>query len=81
MLVQIVIGFSYQLIALNQVYQNTYLTLFSKRVDEELKVVCLEIEKRYEIKFLEMGISKGHVHFPRLAPKYPAASSGVVYEH
>ena len=24
-------------------------------VDEELKKICLEIEKRYEVKFLEIG--------------------------
>ena len=32
-------------------------------VDETLKDVCLEIEKRYEIKFLEIGTDKDHVHF------------------
>ena len=32
-------------------------------VDETLKEVCLEIEKRYEIKFLEIGTDKDHVHF------------------
>ena len=32
-------------------------------VDEELKNTCLEIEKRYEIKFLEIGTDKNHVHF------------------
>jgi len=25
--------------------------------------VCLEIEKRYEIKFVEIGVDKDHVHF------------------
>jgi REP element-mobilizing transposase RayT len=28
-----------------------------------LRDVCLEIEKRYELKFLEIGIDKDHVHF------------------
>ena len=32
-------------------------------VDEELKKTCLEIEKRYEVKFLEIGTDKNHVHF------------------
>ena len=32
-------------------------------VDQVLKAVCLDIEKRYEIKFLEIGKDKGHVHF------------------
>lgn len=29
----------------------------------ELRDVCLEIEKRYEMKFLEIGTDKDHVHF------------------
>ena len=37
--------------------------VFSKDVDENLKDVCLEIEKRYEIHFLEIGTDKNHVHF------------------
>ena len=37
--------------------------IFDKEVDEELKQVCLEIELRYEIKFLEIGTDKDHVHF------------------
>jgi REP element-mobilizing transposase RayT len=32
-------------------------------VDEVLKDTCLEIEKRYEIKFIEIGTDKDHVHF------------------
>ncbi len=32
-------------------------------VDKVLKEVCLEIEKRYEIIFLEIGTDKDHVHF------------------
>ena len=32
-------------------------------VDEALRDVCLEIEKRYEMKFLEIGTEKDHVHF------------------
>jgi len=46
--------------------------VFSKKVDNTLKDVCLEIEKRYEIRFLEIGTDKDHVHFliqsvPRLS--------------
>jgi REP element-mobilizing transposase RayT len=37
--------------------------VFESTVDETLKDICLEIEKRYEIKFLEIGIDKDHVHF------------------
>jgi putative transposase len=37
--------------------------VFDKDVDIVLKEVCLEIEKRYQIKFLEIGTDKDHVHF------------------
>ena len=32
-------------------------------VDLSLKEICLEIAKRYEIHFLEIGTDKDHVHF------------------
>lgn len=35
----------------------------NKDVDKVLKDVCLEIENRYEIRFLEIGSDKDHVHF------------------
>jgi REP element-mobilizing transposase RayT len=46
--------------------------LFSEAVDMTIKEVCLEIEKRYEVHFLEVGTDKDHVHFlvqsiPRLS--------------
>ena len=37
--------------------------VFDERVDEVLREVCLEIEKRYEIKFVEIGVDKDHVIF------------------
>jgi REP element-mobilizing transposase RayT len=37
--------------------------VFDERVDETVKDVCMEIEKRYQVKFLEIGIDKDHVHF------------------
>ena len=37
--------------------------VFDQKVDEILKVVCLEISKRYEIEFIEIGTDKDHVHF------------------
>ena len=37
--------------------------VFDEQVDAVLKEVCLEIEKRYEIKFVEIGVDKDHVHF------------------
>jgi len=32
-------------------------------VDSELKEVCLEIENCFQVKFLEIGTDKDHVHF------------------
>ena len=37
--------------------------IFDQKVDHELRNVCMEIEKRYEVKFLEIGVDKDHVHF------------------
>jgi REP element-mobilizing transposase RayT len=32
-------------------------------IEKEIKRICLEIEKRYMVKFLEIGADKHHVHF------------------
>jgi putative transposase len=37
--------------------------VFSEAVDQSLKEICLEISKRYEIAFIEIGTDKDHVHF------------------
>ncbi len=38
--------------------------LFSlKQLTRSLKDICLEISKRYEIEFIEIGTDKDHVHF------------------
>ena len=37
--------------------------VFDERVESVLREVCLDIEKRYELKFLEIGVDKDHVHF------------------
>lgn len=37
--------------------------IFDAVVDYTLRDVCLEIEKRYEIEFLEIGTDRDHVHF------------------
>jgi len=37
--------------------------VFGRHVDEVVKEVCLEIEKRYEVKFLEIGTDRDHAHF------------------
>ena len=37
--------------------------VFSESVDQSLKEICLEISKRYEIAFIEIGTDNDHVHF------------------
>ena len=37
--------------------------VFEEEVDGVLQEVCQEIEKRYDIRFLEIGADKDHVHF------------------
>ena len=37
--------------------------VFGEEVEKELKNICLEISKRYEIIFLEIGTDENHVHF------------------
>ena len=37
--------------------------VLDSRVDVQVRDTCLEIEKRYEVKFLEIGSDSGHVHF------------------
>jgi len=38
-------------------------SVMDEHVDEVLKEICLEIEKRYQVKFLEIGTDKDHVDF------------------
>ena len=49
-------------------------TVFSEVVEAKLKEVCAEIQKRYEIEFLEIGSDGDHVHFlvqsvPTMSPQ------------
>ena len=37
--------------------------MIDEHVDQLIRDVCLEIAKRYEIHFLEIGTDKDHVHF------------------
>jgi putative transposase len=37
--------------------------VFDEAVDSVLKEICLDIEKRYQMKFLGIGTDKDHVHF------------------
>ena len=45
--------------------------VFDEEVDRVLKEVCLEISKRYELEFLEIGTDNDHVHFlVQSVPRY-----------
>ena len=47
--------------------------VLSKSVDLSLKNICLEISKRYQIHFLEIGTDNNHVHFlVQSTPTYSA---------
>ena len=47
--------------------------VFDDAVDMTVKDVCLEISKRYQIHFLEIGTDKDHVHFlVQSVPTYSA---------
>ena len=37
--------------------------VLDSHVDEVLKDICLDIEERYQVKFLEIGTDEDHVHF------------------
>jgi len=37
--------------------------VFSESIDLSLKEICIEISKRYDIIFIEIGTDKDHVHF------------------
>ncbi len=37
--------------------------IFDEAVEYILRDICLDIEKRYEVKFLEIGTDEDHVHF------------------
>jgi putative transposase len=37
--------------------------LFTPEIEKCLKEICLEIEERYEIHFVEIGADENHVHF------------------
>jgi putative transposase len=37
--------------------------IFTTKVDETLRNICIGISKRYEINFIEIGVDENHVHF------------------
>jgi len=47
--------------------------VFTPEVDQKLKETCLEISKRYEITFIEIGTDEDHVHF--LVQSFPMYSA------
>ena len=53
-------------------------SVLSAAVDDKLKEVCAEIQKRYEITFLEIGTDRDHVHF--LVQSVPRYSSKKVVQ-
>ena len=47
--------------------------VFTKENEKTLKDICLELEQRYELHFIEIGIDTDHVHFlvqsvPNISP-------------
>jgi len=46
--------------------------VFDEKVERIVRDICLEISKRYEVEFLEIGIDQNHVHF--LVQSVPAYS-------
>jgi putative transposase len=47
-------------------------------VDESMKEVCLELSKRYDMAFLEIGTDADHMHF--LVQSVPVLSPGQIIE-
>ena len=54
--------------------------IFTSENEPTLKAIALELEKRHEIKFLEIGIDKDHVHFlfQSIPAKAPATLANTV---
>ena len=45
--------------------------MIDEKVDQVLRVVCLDIAERYKVEFLEIGTDRDHVHFlVQLVPTY-----------
>ena len=54
---------------------------FDERVDEVLTETCIKIEKRYQVKFLEIGTDKDHVQFVvQSVPTYGVTKSVTLIE-
>jgi REP element-mobilizing transposase RayT len=46
--------------------------VFSAEVDAALRDICIDLDQRYELRFLEIGMDNDHVHF--LVPSVPSYS-------
>ena len=47
--------------------------VFTEEVDKHFKSVCLEISKRYEVQFVEIGTDRDHAHcLVQSVPMYSA---------
>ena len=46
--------------------------VIDNKVDTAIRDICLEIQKRYEIHFVEIGTDRDHVHF--LVQSVPSSS-------
>lgn len=51
--------------------------VFSESVDLSLKEICIEISKRYDIIFIEIGTDSDHVHF--LIQSVPVESPSKIF--
>ncbi len=55
--------------------------VFDAQVERVVWDICLEISKRYEIEFLEIGVDQNHVHFlVQSVPGYSPKKSGADYK-
>lgn len=65
-------GYNVTVLLYNLICSSKYRKVaFSEPINARLKAICLEIEKRYEIVFLELGANKGYIHFLLLSvPAY-----------
>ena len=52
--------------------------VFTERVEQSLQNICIEIEKRHEIHFVEVGSDEDHVHF--LVQSVPVMSLSMIVQ-
>ena len=53
-------------------------TVFSENIEKHLRDICLDIAKRYEIEFVEIGVDDDHCHF--LIQSVPTFSSSKIVQ-